>query len=275
MGFGGAAGGDGAAGVGADPAAAAAAAAAAASAGLDPEFARVREYLAHLEAHLSEAHKHASRLVRKEHESGEAVAAFGAAIERLGRLEDGGGGGGVGGSASRHQEAFAALGRKASALASASAARTAALARGFEAPLKEAARSARAAQEACADRQAAADALRNARHDLDARKVRWARLRGTPGTPPERLAEAERDTADAERRLRAAAQASTAVGAALESELGRWQRERAARTAALLRSFAEEQAALAADGAKLWGGLLAELQALLAGGGGGGAGVGA
>jgi hypothetical protein len=259
MGFGGAAGGDGAAGVGTAGVGAAGGAAAnpntTALSSLDPEFARVREYLAHLEAHLSEAHKHAARLVRKEQEVGEAVAAFGASVERLGRLEDGAG--------PHAQEAFAALGRKASALASSSAARALALARGFEAPLKEAARGARAAQEACADRQSAADGSRQAQHELDARKVRWARLRGTPGTPPDRLAEAERDTADAERRLRAAYQASVSVGQALEAELGRWQRERAAATAALLRRFAEEQAGLAADGARLWGALLAELQALL------------
>jgi len=53
------------------------------------------------------------------------------------------------------------------------------------------------------------------------------------------------------------------VAAALDGELGRWQRERARDTAALLRALAEGQAALSADGARLWGALLAELQALL------------
>jgi hypothetical protein len=261
MGFGGAAGGNGAAGVGTGIAAGAPSYATTTTTAAnpvdasDPEFARVREYLAHLEAHLSEAHKQAARLVKKEQEAGEAVAAFGAAVERLGRLEDAAG--------PAAQEAFAALARKAAALAAASAARTAALSRDFEAPLKEAARGAKAAQEACADRAAAAAAAHAAQHELDARKVRWARLRGTPGTPADRLAEAERDTADAERKLRGLAAASAAVAGALDGELGRWQRERAEGTAGLLRAFAEEQAALAADGARLWGGLLAELQALL------------
>ena len=33
-------------------------------------------------------------------------------------------------------------------------------------------------------------------------QVRWAKLRGTPGSPPEKLAEAEREVNEAETRLR-------------------------------------------------------------------------
>jgi hypothetical protein len=32
--------------------------------------------------------------------------------------------------------------------------------------------------------------------------VKWAKLRGTPGSPPEKLAEAEREVNEAETRLR-------------------------------------------------------------------------
>lgn len=42
-----------------------------------------------LEAHLSEAHRQAARLIRKESELGLSIAEFGASAERLGRLEDG------------------------------------------------------------------------------------------------------------------------------------------------------------------------------------------
>jgi len=33
-------------------------------------------------------------------------------------------------------------------------------------------------------------------------QVKWAKLRGTPGSPPEKLAEAEREVNEAETRLR-------------------------------------------------------------------------
>jgi hypothetical protein len=60
----------------------------------------------------------------------------------------------------------------------------------------------KAAIAVCNDRGAALAATAAAKHDLDAKKVRYAKLRGTPGSASDKLLEAERDVADAEGRVR-------------------------------------------------------------------------
>jgi hypothetical protein len=59
-------------------------------------------------------------------------------------------------------------------------------------------------------------------------QVRWAKLRGTPGTPAERLVEAERDTGAAEGRVGDTKIAYEALVSVMTEELNRWQKERAA-----------------------------------------------
>lgn len=68
----------------------------------DPEYLKVREYIGHLENHLVETHRQASRLIRKQGELGLAVGEFGVAAEKLGKFEEG-----------SLQEAFTHLGTKA------------------------------------------------------------------------------------------------------------------------------------------------------------------
>jgi hypothetical protein len=83
------------------------------------------------------------------------------AVEKLGRLEDGG----------PVQEAFIQLANKAAGLASASRSKHTDLAVEFEGPLKDGVRVARAVGAVCADRTAALTAVSAARSDLDAKKV--------------------------------------------------------------------------------------------------------
>eukprot|EP00877_Chromochloris_zofingiensis_P009805 jgi/Chrzof1/5078/Cz15g10280.t1 len=217
----------------------------------DPEYIKVRDYLVHLDSHLSEAHRQAARLLRKEQELGEAVAEFGQAIERLGRLEEG-----------NVQEALVQLSHKSQSVSQASKARTDLLAAQFEAPLKEAVRAVKAVQAVCADRATSLAALSAAKHDLDTKKVRWAKLRGTPGSGSDKLAEAERDINEADQRVRNAKIAYEEMVSKMTEELNRFQKERAAELNTVMRDFALTQAGLASDGAKAWGGLLAELQAI-------------
>eukprot|EP00878_Enallax_costatus_P029682 GHUV01032224.1.p1 GENE.GHUV01032224.1~~GHUV01032224.1.p1 ORF type:complete len:124 (+),score=58.60 GHUV01032224.1:317-688(+) len=101
-----------------------------------------------------------------------------------------------------------------------------------------------------------------AKHDVDAKKVKWAKLRGTPGSPPERLAEAEREVSEAEARLRSSKIAYEELVSTMTEELNRWQKERSADMSALLRDFALAQASMSSEGVKAWSGLLAELQAV-------------
>ena len=66
----------------------------------DPEYLKMKEYLGHLESHLSEAHRQSARLIKKQNELGLAVGEFGQAADKLGKYEDG-----------RVQEAFTELGK--------------------------------------------------------------------------------------------------------------------------------------------------------------------
>eukprot|EP00775_Hariotina_reticulata_P011886 gene11886-12030_t len=253
----------------------------------DPEYIKVRDYLLALESHLSEAHRQAARLTAKEVELGEATLEFGQALERLGRLEEG-----------NVSEAFSQLSSRAAELVAARRKGCEALVAKFEAPLKEGVRWAapclfvgivavlmvlrggwergarrwlwvrgvRSVTAVCHDRAMALQAHMSAKHDLDTRKVRWAKLRGTPGSPPEKLVEAEREVSEAEGRLRDSKIAYEELVAVMTEELNRqvckWQKERSADMASLLRDFALAQASMSSEGVKAWSGLLAELQAV-------------
>lgn len=223
----------------------------AADAAEDPEYIKVRDYLLALESHLSEAHRQAARLTAKEVELGEAVLEFGQSLERLGRLEEG-----------NVSEAFSQLSSRAAELVAARRACCEALGGKFEAPLKEAVRSVRSVTSVCQDRALSLATHINAKHDVDAKKVKWAKLRGTPGSPPEKLAEAEREVNEAETRLRDTKIAYEELVAVMTEELNRWQKERSSDMCALLRDFALAQASMSSEGVKAWSGLLAELQAV-------------
>lgn len=75
-------------------------------------------------------------------------------------------------------------------------------------------------------------------------QVKWAKLRGTPGSPPEKLAEAEREVSEAEGRLRSTKIAYEELVSVMTEELNRWQKERAADMSTLLRDFALAQVGL-------------------------------
>lgn len=66
----------------------------------DPEYLKMKEYLGHLESHLSEAHRQSARLIKKQNELGLAVGEFGQSADKLGKYEEG-----------KVQEAFTELGK--------------------------------------------------------------------------------------------------------------------------------------------------------------------
>ena len=156
-----------------------------------------------LERHLSEAHRQASRLVRHQVELGVAIEEFGAAMVSLGRYEEGGGVG----------DSFAALGDRADTISRLCRETSDRLAAGFEAPLKEFTRMVKAARKVMVDRSATLSAYQQARGEVDARRMRLAKLRGTPGIREEKVAEAERDLNDAQHKADAA-KVTYEVGAA-------------------------------------------------------------
>jgi sorting nexin-1/2 len=217
----------------------------------DAEYLKMREYINQLETHLGEAQRQATRLVRKELELGAAIAEFGQAVDKLGRLEDG-----------SLQEAFSQLSSKAQLLSAAARDRVEALCLKFEAPMKESVRYVRSVQAVVADRAAALSGLQQAKNDLDARKVKLNKLRATPGTKEEAIMVAERDLNAADQQVKNAKIAYEAIVARMTEELNRFQKDRSSELNIMLRNFAINQAQLASENAKAWGSFLQFLQGM-------------
>lgn len=75
------------------------------------------------------------------------------------------------------------------------------------------------------------------------------------------MCEAEREVADAEARVSSTKIAYDAIVARMTEELNRFQKERAAELASLLKEFALAQAQSAAENAKAWSEMLADMTA--------------
>ncbi|KAL6765438.1 subunit of retromer complex [Haematococcus lacustris] len=217
----------------------------------DAEYIRVRDYINNLEGHLVEAHRQAGRLVRKEVQLSSALAEFGIAAEHLGKLDDG-----------LVRGTFDVLCARSGQIATASKSRADAMAVSFEAPLKESARTIKGVQTAMADRAAALSTFAQAKSELDGRKVRLAKLRGTPGLKEEKISDAERDVAEGEARQHEARIAYDTIVARMTEELNRFQKERAAEMSQLLREFALAQASAAAENARAWSAMLHDMQTI-------------
>lgn len=215
----------------------------------DAEYIKVRDYINSLEAHLNEAQRQVGRLGRKEAELAGALAEFANAGEQLGKFDDG-----------VLRASFDVLSARAGQIAAASRQRADALAVNFEAPLHEFARSIKSVQVAMADRAAALSAFVQAKGDLDGKKVRLAKLRGTPGLKEERMTEAEREVVEAEEKVRCCKAEYDGIAARMTEELNRYQKERALELHTLLKDFALTQARCAAENARAWSSLLQEIQ---------------
>ncbi|KXZ44879.1 hypothetical protein GPECTOR_61g832 [Gonium pectorale] len=216
----------------------------------DAEYIKIRDYVNSLEAHLNEAHRQAARLQRKEADFGTALSEFAAAAEALGKQDNEG----------PMRAAFGCLFSRAGEVAALSRGRSEAMAADFAAPLKEYARTIKSVQAAMADRAAALTAYSQAKSDLDNKKVRLAKLRGTPGLKEDKIAETEREVNEADQRLRNAKLGYETIRETMREELNRFQKERAVEMSGLLRDFALAQARHSAEQAKAWGELLRDIQ---------------
>lgn len=207
----------------------------------DPEYLKVRDYIFQLEGHLAEAHRQAARLIKRQLELGQATQEFGKSMEGLGKFEDG-----------RLADGFLELGNKSDCLSRFLMEQATSLATSFEAPLKEFVRLVKSAKQTIQDRSTALAALTQARDEVDSRRTKLAKLRGTPGLKEEKVAEAERDLNEAQHKAEAAKQAYEGIVQSMSEELARFQRERAQEMSMVLRDFAVAQAQLASDTAKVW-----------------------
>jgi sorting nexin-1/2 len=193
-----------------------------------------------------------ARLGRKEAELAAALSAFGSAGEALGKFDDG-----------SLRGCFDVLSARAGQIAAASRKRCEDLQIEFEEPLHEATRSIRSVQVAMAARSHALSAYVQAKGDFETKKIRLAKLRGTPGLKEDKLTEAERDVNVADQQVRNTKLEYDTIASRMTEELNRFQKERAADMAALMRNFAVTQAAFAAENARGWNALLEDIQGQL------------
>ncbi|BDA48046.1 Sorting nexin-2 [Coccomyxa sp. Obi] len=207
----------------------------------DPEYLKVREYMFQLEAHLAEAHRQAQRLIKQQGMLGASLSEFGTSMVSLGKFEQG-----------RLADNFINLGEKAESLARSSQDQAGQLGVSFEAPLREYVRMVKSAKAVMADRSLALGALQQARADVDAKRTKLAKLRGTPGIKEEKVSEVERELNEAQHRVEAAKDTYELIVRRMSQELARFQTERATEMAAVLRAFAIAQATLSSDTAKAW-----------------------
>lgn len=216
----------------------------------DPDYIKVRDYIVQLEAHLAEVHRQSQRMIERQSKLGLSMSEFGASMVALGKFESG-----------TLAQKFTKLGERADSLSGASQKQSEQLMTTFEAPLKEFVRAVKSAKSVMTDRSTALGLLQQARFDVDAKRTKLAKLRGTAGIKEEKVAEAERELNDAQHKVENTKQTYETIVLRMSQDLSRFQKERAVELAAVLREFAITQAQLAADSSKVWQSLVSDMSA--------------
>ena len=111
-----------------------------------------------------------------------------------------------------------------------------------------------------ADRTNALSVYQQARTELDNKRLRLNKLRGTQNIREEKVVEAERECDAADARLKNAKTAYETIVERMAEELARFQKERAVEMSSVLREFALSQAQLASETSKAWSSLVSDLQ---------------
>eukprot|EP00210_Caulerpa_lentillifera_P001766 g1696.t1 len=214
----------------------------------DEEYIKLKEYFAHLETHLNEAHRQSARLIKKQNELGLSIGEFGVAAAKLEKYEEG-----------KVNNAFIQLGNHTSAMSTNTREGCRKLNDSFEAPMKEFTRLMKSVKNVITDRATALSAVHQAKLNLDSHRVKVERLRGAPGRH-EKVIEAEQEVERAEVKKKEASENYENLVKTMSLEITRFQEERATEMSKVLRDFALAQAQLASQSAKEWGALVAELQ---------------
>lgn len=214
----------------------------------DPDYIKVREYVTQLETHLAEVHRQSQRLIERQSKLGGSMSDFGASMVALGKFESG-----------TLAQKFTKLGERADTLSGACQKQAEQLISSFEAPLKEFVRAVKSAKSVMTDRSTALGLLQQARFEVDTKRTKLAKLRGTAGIKEEKVAEAERELNDAQYKVENTKQTYETIVLRMSQDLSRFQKERAVELAAVLRDFAIAQAQLAADSSKVWQSLVSDM----------------
>jgi sorting nexin-1/2 len=189
-----------------------------------PEYAAIKNYYVHLEAHLNEVHQHAQRLTRQHERMGACLAAFGESLKALSSSDTNSS------NNNNNNVGDDYMGRLSSRATNASSGwvqSASELHTSFEGPLRDVLRSVRSAKKTIEDRDDCLVAKIHAQMNVDSKRKTLAKLQSTPGMRQDRVMEAERHVQDALRQSQEATTAYTGLTERMDSDIVRFQEERA------------------------------------------------
>lgn len=208
------------------------------------EYASIKTYYIHLEAHLNEVYQQAERLTRQHMRMAKSLSEFGHCMATLSsKIEP----------KDESNAAYCSMLGERSIVASHGWDQSGKeMHVRFEEPLKEFLRSVRSAKQTIEDRDELLVARRQTKADLESRRARLAKLQSTPGMRQDRIMEAERELQAA---LIASQQATTSYEEAvkrMDADIVRFQRERSQELRHILMHFAQIQADHGNISSKAW-----------------------
>ena len=223
-----------------------------------PEYAAMRQYYNHLEAHLNELHSQAQRLTKQHERFGSALAEFGAALNSLslGIHSARQAGGDVGhGAISRplgdndagthvdaevdNEDQCASLGKKARVAGQGWVSVSEELHANFEQPLRELLRAVQSAKKTIEDRDEALLNKIQSQMNVDAKRGMVAKLQATPGTRQDRIMAEERGLQQAVEKSETATRFYDELVQRMDADILRFQKERQADLHKVLVAFGE------------------------------------
>ncbi|KAG7034491.1 Sorting nexin 1, partial [Cucurbita argyrosperma subsp. argyrosperma] len=214
----------------------------------NPEYEKLKHYIFELENHLTEAQKHAFRLVKRHRELGQALADFGKAAKLLGACEEKAVGKG-----------FSELGAKSEMLSIKLQKEAHELLLNFEEPLKDYVRAVQSIKATIAER---ANAFRQQCELAETTKLKEINLDRLVLMRSDKAAEAEVEYKE----LKAASEEATkrfeTIVALMNQEIIRFQEQKTLDMGLAFHEFAKGQAHLANGVADAWRSLLPKLEAL-------------
>ncbi|KAG7027192.1 Sorting nexin 1 [Cucurbita argyrosperma subsp. argyrosperma] len=214
----------------------------------NPEYEKLKHYIFELENHLTEAQKHAYRLVKRHRELGQALLDFGKAAKLLGACEEKAVGKG-----------FSELGAKSEMLSNKLQTEAHQLLMNFEEPLKDYVRTVQSIKATIAER---ANAFRQQCELAETTKLKEINLDKLMLMRSDKAAEAEMEYKE----LKAASEEATrrfeTIVALMNQETIRFQEQKTLDMGLAFHEFAKGQARLASGVADAWRSLLPKLEAL-------------
>ncbi|OAY40838.1 sorting nexin 1 [Manihot esculenta] len=213
----------------------------------NPEYEKLKNYIFELENHLSEAQKHAYRLVKRHRELGQSLSDFGKAVKLLGACE----GDALG-------KAFSDLGAKSESLCVRLQKEAHQLLMNFEEPLKDYVRSVQSIKATIAER---ANAFRHQCELAETIKLKEINLDKLMLTRSEKVGEAELEYKELKAESEEATRRFENIVRVMNEEIVRFQDQKTLDMGIAFHEFAKGQARLANNIADAWRSLLPKLEA--------------